>query len=104
VNRTLDQSASIGSVTGAVGGYATAWPAKRLALHGDFLYIKLSPGRSEALVRDWRIGADYYFVRHAGLGVQYKYNHYSYDRGILSAQLGGEVTYKGFQAFASFLF
>jgi len=104
VNRTLDQSASIGHITGAVGGYLTAWPAKRLALHSDYLYIKVSPENVEASVTDWRIGADYYFVHHAGIGVQYKYNKYRYDRGILSSELGGEVTYKGFQVFASFLF
>ena len=104
VNRTLDQSASIGHVTGAVGGYLTAWPAKRLALHSDYLYIKVKPENAEASVTDWRIGGDLYFVRHAGIGVQYKYNKYRYDRGILASELGGEVTYKGFQIFASFLF
>jgi hypothetical protein len=36
-SRTLDKAASTGSVTGAVGGYAEAWPARRFALRGDFL-------------------------------------------------------------------
>ena len=70
----------------------------------DFLYVKVTPGDSEASVTDWRLGADYYFLRNAGLGVQYKYNKYSYDRGILVSQLGGEITYKGFQVFLTFLF
>ena len=61
-------------------------------------------GRHGASVTDWRLGADYYFFRNAGLGVQYKYNKYTYDRGILVSELGGEVTYKGFQVFLSFLF
>ncbi len=104
VSRSLDQKASTGSITGAVGGYAYAWPAKRLQLHGDFLYIKVNPGDSEASVTDWRLGADYYFFRNAGLGVQYKYDRYSYDRGILVSKLGGEITYEGFQVFLSFLF
>jgi hypothetical protein len=104
VSRTLDQKASTGSITGAVGGYAYAWPAKRLALRGDFLYIKVTPGNSEASVTDWRLGADYYFFRNAGVGVQYKYDRYSYDQGILVSKLGGEITYKGFQVFLSFLF
>jgi hypothetical protein len=103
-SRTLDESASTGSVTGAVGGYLTAWPAKRLDLRADFLYIKVSPDDNEATVTDWRLGADYYFFRNAGLGVQYKYNKYRYDRGILVSQLGGEVTYQGFQVFVSFRF
>jgi len=36
--------------------------------------------------------------------VQYKYNRYSYDRGILVSELGGEITFKGFQAFLTFRF
>lgn len=104
VSRTLDESASTGSMTGAVGGYANGWLTKRLVTRADFLYIKVSPGESEASVTDWRLGAGYYFFRNAGLGVQYKYNKYSYDRGILVSELGGEVTYKGFQVFVSFLF
>jgi hypothetical protein len=103
-NRTLDESASTGSVTGAVGGYANGWLTKRLVTRADFLYIKVNPGDSEASVTDWRLGADFYFFRNAGLGVQYKYNKYTYDRGVLVSELGGEITYRGFQVFLSFLF
>ena len=103
-SRTLDESASTGSITGALGGYANGWLTKRLVTRADFLYIKVNPGDTEASVTDWRLGADYYFFRNAGLGVQYKYNKYTYDRGILVSDLGGEVTYKGFQIFLSFLF
>jgi hypothetical protein len=103
-SKTLDKDASIGSMTGAVGGYAEAWPARRLVLQGDFLYIKVKPGDSEAAVTDWRVAADYYFFKNAGLGVQYKYNRYSYDRGILVSKLGGQVTFEGFQVFLSFRF
>jgi hypothetical protein len=103
-SRTLDQSASTGSITGAIGGYASGWLAKRLVASGDFLYIKVSPGDSDASVVDWRIGVDYYFLKNVGPGVQYKYDRYRYDRGILVAKLGGEVTYKGFQVFGTFRF
>jgi hypothetical protein len=34
----------------------------------------------------------------------YKYNRYSYDRGILVSELGGEATCQGFQVFLSFRF
>jgi hypothetical protein len=102
--RSLDESASTSSVTGAIGGYAQSWPTKRLVVRTDFLYIKVSPGDSEAAVTDWRLGADYYFYRGLGLGLQYKFNRYSYDRGVVSRELGGEVTYKGFQVFLSALF
>jgi hypothetical protein len=103
-SRTRDEGASIGSITGAVGGYAEAWPARRFVLRGDFLYIKATLGDSEAAVTDWRLAADYYFFKNAGLGVQYKYNRYSYDRGILVSELGGEVTFQGVQVFLSFRF
>jgi hypothetical protein len=104
VSRTLDQGASTSSITGAIGGYASAWATERLQLQGDFLYIKVTPENEEAAVTDWRIAANYYFFRNAGLGVQYKFYRYSYDRGIVSQKLGGEVTYKGVQVYASFRF
>ena len=87
-----------------MGGFAQAWPAKRLTLYADYLYIKVTPEDSEASVTDWRAGANFYFGRHVGLGAQYKHYQYSYDRGILVSELGGEITYEGFQLFASFLF
>jgi hypothetical protein len=101
---TIDRSASTGHMTGAVGGYASAWPAERLQVYGDYLYIKVNPGESQASLTDWRLGANYYVFRNAGVAAQYKYNHYRYDRDILSSSLGGRVTFKGFQVFASFLF
>ena len=103
-SRDRDVSASIGNITGALGGYASGWATKRLAMYGDFLYIKVSPGDSEASVTDWRLGANYYFFRNGGLGVQYKYDKYRYDRGILVLKLGGEVTFEGLQVFLTFRF
>jgi predicted porin len=103
-SRSIDHSASKGQVTGALGAYTHAWPAKRLVVEADFLYIKVSPGETDASVTDWRIGADYYFHRNVGLGVQYKYDKYTYDRGVVSSELGGEITYEGFQLFATFRF
>jgi len=103
-NRTLDEATDTGSITGAIGGYAKAWPAKKLVLEADALYIKVKPEDSEASVTDWRLALDYYFTANIGAGVQYKYNRYSYDRGILVSELGGEITFKGFQAFLTFRF
>jgi hypothetical protein len=104
VTRDLDVSATKGQVTGAVGGYVTAWPAKRLVLRSDFLYIKVNPERSEASVTDWRVGGNFYFISNVGVGVQYKYNEYRYDRDVVSSELGGQVKIEGFQAFLTFLF
>jgi hypothetical protein len=102
--RSLDEHATLGSATGAIGGYTSAWPTSRLALRADYLYIKVSPDGSDASVTDWRIGAAYYFTRHVGAGVQYKYYAYSYDRDAFDSRLGGELRYDGVQVFASFLF
>jgi hypothetical protein len=60
--------------------------------------------RPAGFATDWRLGADYYFFRNAGLGVQYKYNKYREAYAALSANLGGDLVFKGFQVFASFLF
>ena len=103
-SRSLDNNTSIGAITGAVGAYTTARPAKNLALHADFLYIKVTLDNETASVTDWRLAADYYFSRHIGLGAQYKYNKYSMARGALSTELGGELTFEGAQVFATFRF
>jgi hypothetical protein len=103
-SRTLDRSSNTGAVTGAIGGYAQAWPAKKLSLQGDFLYIKVTPNSEEASVTDWRLAADYYIFRNAGLGVQYKYNKYTQARGVGHTELGGEITFQGIQVFLSFRF
>ncbi len=58
LSRSLDHSASVGSITGAVGGYTNGWVTKRLVASGDFLYIKVKPGNTESSVTDWRLGAD----------------------------------------------
>jgi len=102
-SQTLNLSTSIGSVTGAIGGYTQGWLTKRLTAQADFLYIKVKPQNENAEVADWRVAADYYFFRNAGLGVQYKYYRYRYDRAATSVQLGGEVKFHGVQVFLSFL-
>jgi len=101
---TLEHAARTGSITGDVGGYAIAWPHRRVALRADLLYIRVKPDESDASVTDWRLAADFYPFRNAGIGVQYKYYKYRYDRGILSSQLGGEIAYRGAQLYLSFLF
>ena len=103
-SRSLDEETSFGSVTGALGAYTNAWLTDRFVVRADYLYIKVTPNDDEASVIDWRVGADYYFLRHVGVGVQYKHYTYSYDRGVFESQLGGELEYAGLQAFASFLF
>jgi hypothetical protein len=103
-NRSLDVSKSSGSPTGALGAYATLTPVPKLALHGDFLYIKANLDKTEASVTDWRLSANYYVFRAAGVGLQYKYYKYTLDRALLSSEIGGELTFQGVQAFLTFRF
>jgi hypothetical protein len=104
VERRRDRTGEMGSITGAVGGYAKGWAAKRLSFEGDFLYIKVEMDGDPASVTDWRLAGRYYFTRNVGLGVQYKYNRYRQDRTVFSSELGGEINYQGGQVFASFQF
>jgi len=39
-----------------------------------------------------------------GVGAQYKYYKYRYERSLLSTELGGSITFQGAQAYVSFLF
>jgi len=100
---SLDESGSTGSITGDIGAYFAAWPGKRVALRGDFLYIKISPGHTTSSVTDGRVALDVYPWTNVGFGVQYKYNKYSYQAAINEAGLGGRLTYRGAQVYVSFL-
>jgi len=100
----LSRTAEISSITGDVGGYFEGWLTKRLVLRGDLLYIVVKPENAEASVTDGRLGLYFYPWTHIGFGAQYKYYKYRYDRSPLSADLGGSITYKGGQAYMSFLF
>jgi hypothetical protein len=94
----------MGQVTGDLGGYFSGWIAKRVALRGDFLYIWAPLDKAEASVTDGRLTLDVYPWRHVGIGAQYKYNKFSYDREVGEGGLGGSLTFQGFQLYASFLF
>ena len=104
ITRTLDESKSGGYPTGDIGGFVNIWVNKRTVIRGDFLYIYIAPGEIVASVSDGRLGVDYYPWRHAGIGLQYKYNRFRYDQGIRSSTLGGSITYQGLQVYGSFLF
>jgi len=101
---SLSQTAEMGTITGDVGGYVNAWLGPRVVLRGDLLYVIVKPENSEASITDGRIGLYWYPWRNVGLGAQYKYYKYRYERGLASTELGGSMTFQGFQAYASFLF
>jgi hypothetical protein len=101
---SLDESGKLGVPTGDIGGYFNAWLSKRVVMRGDFLYILIRPEDMEASVTDWRLAADYYPLRHVGLGVQYKSNEFRYQRSTEKASLDGTVSFHGLQIYGSFLF
>jgi hypothetical protein len=103
-SRTISQTGSTGSVTGDIGGYFNGWLSRRVVMRGDLLYIKVNPEHAQASVTDGRIGLYWYPWRKVGLGAQYKYYKYRYERGVLSTSLGGSLTFQGAQAYVSFLF
>jgi hypothetical protein len=101
---SLDQSKSVGQITGDVGAFFNGWLSKKVVVRGDFLYIKVSAGDLSAAVTDGRLALDAYPSKHVGFGVQYKYYKFSLDRGIRDATVGGALTFQGPQVYASFLF
>jgi hypothetical protein len=101
---TLDQSKSVGQMTGDVGAFFNGWLSKKVVVRGDFLYVKVTSGKTTAAVTDGRLALDAYPSKHLGFGVQYKYNKFNVDRGILDAKVGGSLTFQGPQIYASFLF
>jgi hypothetical protein len=80
------------------------WASKSVSVRGDFLYIIVKPGESEASVTDGRVAVDVYPWKNVGFGAQYKYNKFYYKRDIKEAGLGGDLTFQGVQLYASFLF
>jgi len=101
---TISQTGHTGSVTGDVGGYFAGWLGRRVVMRGDLLYIIVKPENSEASVTDGRLGLYWYPWRRVGLGAQYKYYKFRYERSALSTTLGGSVTFQGAQGYVSFLF
>jgi len=100
----LNESGKLGVPTGDLGAYVNVWLSKRIVMRGDFLYIMISPDVREMSVTDGRLAVDFYPWRHAGFGVQYKYNQFRYDQGGEKLSLGGTLTYQGLQVYGSFLF
>jgi hypothetical protein len=97
VSGPFDISKSIGQPTGDLGGYLYWWPVRRLLVRGDMRYIFVKPENSEASITDGRAAALYHPWRHVGIGVQYTYTKFRYDRSIVSRELGGHLRYSGGQ-------
>src|SRR5262245_16471344 len=97
VSLPFDESKSLDQATGDLGGYFYWWPARRLLARGDLRYIYVSPENAKASITDGRAAVVYHFVPHVGLGVQYTYTKFRYDRDVLATELGGRLRYSGVQ-------
>jgi hypothetical protein len=104
VSGPFDISKNIGEPTGDLGGYLYWWPIRRLLIRGDLRYILVKPENSEASVTDGRAAAIYHPGRHIGIGLQYTYSKFRYDRTIVSSELGGRLRYSGGQVVVSAAF
>jgi hypothetical protein len=93
----FDESMSLGQATGDLGGYLYWWALPRLLVRGDMRYIIVKPGDSEASITDGRGAVLYHPWRKFGIGLQYTYTKFRYDRDILSTSLGGSLRYRGGQ-------
>ena len=93
----FDVSKSLGQPTGDLGGYFDWWPLRRLLVRGDFRYILVKPEKSEASITDGRAAAIYHPWRNVGIGLQYTYTKFRYDRDLLSTLLDGNIRYSGGQ-------
>ena len=100
-SRPFDLSADLGQPTGDLGAYLYWWPLRRLLVRGDFRYILVKPGNSEASVTDGRAAVLYHPWRNIGIGLQYTGQKFRYDRDILSRELGGRIRYRGGQLVVS---
>jgi hypothetical protein len=67
-------------------------------------YIIVKPGNSEASVTDGRGAIVYHLFRNVGVGLQYTYTKFRYDREIVSTELGGSLRYRGGQVVLSAVF
>jgi len=93
----FDISKGLGQITGDLGGYFYWWAIKRLLVRGDLRYIYISPENSTASITDGRAAALYHPWRNLGIGLQYNYTKFRYDRDILSTELGGSLRFTGGQ-------
>jgi hypothetical protein len=101
VSIPFDVSKSLGQPTGDLGGYLYWWPLRRLLVRGDFRYIIVKPENSEASIADGRAAVVYHPWRNIGIGLQYYYTKFRYDRDIFSSELGGALRYSGGQVVLS---
>jgi len=97
VSTTLNPETNETTPTGDIGGYANWWLAKRWYARGDLRYIIVKPENTTASITEGRGSVTWYPWTHFGIGGQYEYTKFRFDRTLLSASLGGNYRYDGVQ-------
>lgn len=87
-----------------LGVFLAGWIGERVQVRGDLGYMKFSPEEQSASILGGRAGLTYFPWRKIGFGVAYKYDKFEYDRGLSQTLLGGQFSYHGIAAEASFAF
>lgn len=100
----IERTGEVAEPTGSLGGYLQWWPARRVLLRGEARYIAVSSGDTDASVTEARASLLWHPWRSVGIGAQYQYVEFTYDRTPAAAALGGSYRWDGIQALVSFAF
>jgi hypothetical protein len=103
-SRPFNVSRGLNQPTGDLGGYLYWWPVRRLLVRGEARYILVKPEDAEAAVTEGRVATLYHVSRNIGVGLQYTYSKFRYDRDILSTEIGGSLRQSGGQLVLSAAF
>ena len=104
LSTTISREVTESTPTGDIGGYANWWLARRVYVRGDIRYILIKPTDTEASIGESRVGVTWYAWRHVGIGGQFDYAKFRFDRDVRSTSLGGTYRYSGIEVLASLAF
>jgi hypothetical protein len=104
VSRTVSREVTESTPTGDLGGYVNWWIGRRVYARGDARYILVKPENSTQSITEARASLTWYAWQHFGIGGQFLYNKFRFDRTIVSTDLGGSYRYQGVQVLVSTAF
>jgi hypothetical protein len=104
ISTTVRTEAAETTPTGDVGGYGNWWLTKRVFARADARYIVVKVTDTTASITEARGSLTWYLWRHLGIGGQYVYDKFRFDRAVRSTSLGGNYRYDGIQLMLSTVF
>jgi hypothetical protein len=100
----LPERAARGFVARLLAADVNWWIGRRVYARGDARYILVKPENSTQSITEARASLTWYAWQHFGIGGQFLYNKFRFDRSILSTDLGGSYRYQGVQVLVSTAF